>query len=126
MKPEQLKNTLVANGWQIETHGYEWKRTGVDWWAWKHYDGMAECTSNEGPPHIAIIPWEMASDPVRRSVEIEITGEVGNDHWLTLKTYSVEMDRALEVLPRATRVLIEAWNAAASASNVTARQAGTQ
>lgn len=113
--PKQLKEILTADGWRVEWHGYEWKHMGVEWWAWKTFEGFADCSSNEKPPHIAIFPWEHA-DRVRpwRSVEFEVTGEVGHDHWVTLKVYSVTMDEAVAVIPRATEILRAAWNAAAA------------
>lgn len=31
MTPDELRDALKADGWRIETDGYQWKRTGVEW-----------------------------------------------------------------------------------------------
>lgn len=114
MMPDELRAALLADGWRIETHGYEWKNTGVAWWAYKTFEGFPDCTSNEKPPHVAIIPWEVtSSDHVFRTVQFDVAGEV-RDRWVQFQVYSVQMDEAIEALPRAVNILRSAWNAAAT------------
>lgn len=111
---DALREALKADGWHIETEGYTWKQSGVDWWAWKVFDGFPDCTSNEKPPHVAFLPWVVASDGhTFRSVQFTVTGEV-RDRWVEFQVYSVQMDDALEALPRAVNILRAAWVAAAS------------
>src|SRR6185503_21201920 len=122
--PDSLRETLKVDGWHIETHGYEWKRTGVSWWAWKVFDGFPDCTSNEKPPHVAFIPWDVTSGDHRfRSVQFTVTGEV-HDRWVELQVYSIQMDEALEALPRAVGILRVAWHAAASEQRTTQQPDG--
>ena len=114
MTADELREALKADYWRIETEGYTWKRTGVDWWAWKVFEGFPDCTSNEKPPHVEIIPWVVTSaGHTVRSVQLTVTGEV-RDRWVNLEVYSVQMDEALDALPRAINILRAAWTAAAS------------
>ena len=113
MTTDQLRDALKADDWRIETEGYTWKRTGVGWWAWKVFEGFPDCTSNEKPPHIAILPWVVtSSDHTFRSVQFTVTGEV-RDRWVEFQVHSVQLDETLEVLPRAVAILKAAWNTAA-------------
>src|SRR5688572_2913525 len=83
MSTDELRNALIADGWRTEKYGYEWRHTGVDWWAWRQFDGFPDCTSNEKPPHVAIIPWTHTSqDHTFRTVQLTVTGEVGGNQWI--------------------------------------------
>jgi hypothetical protein len=114
MGPNELKEALRLDGWRIEKHGYEWRRTGVDWWAWKVFDGFSDCTSNEKAPHVALIPWSISSSDHRfRSVTFQVTGEVHGGQWVEFQAYNVQMDNVLEALPHAVNILRAAWSAAA-------------
>ena len=111
MLPEELKAALLADGWRIERDGYQWRNSGVDWWAWKRFVETVDCQCNDKPPHIAILPWHHED---RRSVEFSITGEVQGALWVKLDVYSVAMDDAMATIESAKSILITAWNAAAS------------
>jgi hypothetical protein len=108
MTPHGLKETLITLGWQI---GPEHSNTGVDWYAYQKLDGAADCTSNEKPPGICITPWNLGAI---HSVEFSVTGAVAGEEWLSLKIYSVSMDKAVEMIPRAAAILLAAWNAASA------------
>lgn len=121
--PDELRVALKADDWRIEKHGYEWKRTGVDWWAWKVFDGFPDCTGNEKPPHVAIIPWVLTSqDHKLFSVQIEVSGEVGGNQWVQFQAYGIPMVKALTALPRTVDILRAAWSAAAETAEVAATQ----
>ncbi|HEX2882781.1 MAG TPA: hypothetical protein VHO25_24850 [Polyangiaceae bacterium] len=121
--PDQLRAALQADGWRIEKHGYEWKKTGVDWWAWKVFDGFPDCTSNEKPPHVAIIPWVLTSqDHKFSSVQIQVSGEVGGNQWVQFQAYSISMGQAQTVLPRTVDTPRAAWSAAAKTAEVAATE----
>ena len=115
MTHEDLKDHLQASGWRIETDGHQYKRTRVTWWAWKILEGAVDCTCNEKPPNVCVYPWSIdADDHVINSVQFELAGGVRGDVWVQLMVYSVPLDRAIGTLPRATEILLGAWNAAAA------------
>jgi len=117
--PETLKQTLAADGWRFAPEPHS---TGVGWYAYRNLnvpelgEVVLDCTSNEKPPQVIIKPWEMErrGDTPYRSVEFSVAGEVGGDQWVTFKVYSVSMDDAIATIPRATEILLAAWNAAAA------------
>lgn len=113
MTPDQLKAALRADGWRLEGRGLG-RNSGVPWYAWKRLQDAVDCTCNEKPPSLIVEPWESIDGAGKawRSVEIEITGEV-RDTWVNFKAYSINMEDAMAELPRATAVLLAAWNAAA-------------
>lgn len=118
MTPEKLKVELEKLGWRISRSIY--KDTGVDWYAWlPSYGriGMGDCTSNERPPSFCINPWHIKSEKYEScSVEFDVCGAVDGDRWLSLKAYSVPMDKTLESIPAVKTILSAAWNAALAAS----------
>lgn len=113
MKAEELREELKRLGWRIGPGlGHD-----PGWYAWTSLEGATDCTSNEKPPGLTLIPWEHISPGSDlRQVEFEVTGEVGGREWVKLKLYSVSMDKAIETIPLAASILLAAWNAAALAT----------
>lgn len=115
MTPDELKEALQSRSWRIEADGHQYKRTGVDWWAWKILEGAADCTGNDKPPNVCIYPWSISTDSGHyiNNVQFELAGGL-SDVWIQLMVYSVPLEQAIEKLPRATAILLAAWNAAAA------------
>jgi hypothetical protein len=114
MTPAELRIELHTAGWHF---GSQYVRdTGVDWYAWKRDEALAHCTSNKKPASLCITPWTISMPDGRTysSVQFEVTGQVGGDEWMKLQVYSVPMDQCMAKLPRATALLMAAWNAAAA------------
>lgn len=116
MTPDELKKALNAAGWRFAA---EHSNTGVEWYAYKTLEAAADCLCNEKPPSLTLKPWSIArpDDAPYQSVEFTVTGEAGKDTWVTFKVYSIAMDRAIEMIPRATNILLAAWNAATLADS---------
>lgn len=113
MTPSELKTTLERLDWQFAP---EHSNSGVDWYAYQRLSGVEDCTSNERPPNLILVPHELLlpnlPEPYR-TVTLSITGEVGGGVWLKLEAYSIAMDQVLATIPRAKALLVTAWNSAA-------------
>lgn len=110
MTINELRAALEADGWHTSKQTF--RDTGVDWYAWRRLAGAADCSCNEKPPSLIIIPYEFEHDGLRHSsVQFEVCGEAG-DRWLKLQAYSVKTDEAITAMPRCADLLRAAWNAA--------------
>lgn len=109
MTLQELKEILGTNGWQFRT---QQDHTGVDWYAYKPLLSATNCTSNESQPSVILTPWETGK---LRTVNFSVAGQVGGDYWVSIRVYSVPMDDAIAAMPRASEILLCAWNAAAAA-----------
>lgn len=85
----------------------------MDWSAYHRREGAHDCTTNERPPAIVIIPYALDHPSgIHTAVEFEVVGELPSGCWVNLKAYSVPVDDVMTSLQGVAGILRAAWNAA--------------
>jgi hypothetical protein len=112
-----LCDWLQDNGFRVETKPNASPENDCKWYAYRRLAGeVRDCALNDKPPSLIVLPHLFVlRDRQYSSVEVEITGQVG-EPWFRIKAYSIGLDELPAALPEIESSLARAWNALATAA----------
>ncbi len=109
--PDELKQALIAAGWQVTNSSAHSKSCG--WNAWMPVEGAPHNWDQDNAPSFCLTPDHYVSESsIHSNVTFSVRGQVAGGRALSLEIYSVPMDKALESVHFAKAVLLSAWTAA--------------
>jgi len=108
MNLEKLKKFLESEGWAISLNQFG---HGVDWYAWKRFEGFKDCLCNERPPSVCIKPAKIElKERVYYAASIEVIGEVSHNNWINFQFYSLSFEEIKKDREKLVNKLRVAWN----------------
>lgn len=113
---EELKAELKTAGWRFAKKPMLSPLDRCDWYAWmpKRPADWPDCDCNDKPPSLTLHPSCIEiNDRLHTSVEFDLCGEK-HGRWHALKVYPINLDEAIDAIPKATQHLGAAWKAIAA------------
>jgi hypothetical protein len=110
-----LCDWLQENDFRVATNNMASQENDCKWYAYRRLiDSARDCALNDKPPSLIVLPHLFSMrDRQYSSVEVEITGQVG-EPWFRLKAYGIGLDELPTALPGIEAALVRAWNALAT------------
>jgi hypothetical protein len=110
MTNQELKEQLKKRQYNI-TERMDLQEDIFNWYAFKPIINAEKCTHNKKQPNIIIDPWKIKG--IDKIVEIMVTGQILDQHWLRINFYTTPVKDLLPNLDLFERILVDTWNCAA-------------
>ncbi len=115
MTLNELRETLLADGWNMAKNSIRYTGNDADWYAWKRLNGAMNCAENNRPPSLVIMPYRIEKDSIEyESVDFQVTGRMDWGQWVKFQLYGVAFEDVMATINVAQNTLLYVWNAAAA------------